>query len=209
NADACGGVAPEGALVVAGERLLVPGGGSVPACYDRHTGKLRYFRLGENGKRGGGSLVSANDHYFFNGGVCFELEAGKFLGPTPGRLALTGRMLYAADGEALRAFDLNTATVTTIETVDRKGKKTKESKWSGEATGAVDADELTALIKAGARLYGGADEEVFAVELPLKECGTPVSWRAKVDGTVASLLAADDKLFAVTRQGRLYCFGEK
>src|SRR5262249_47139387 len=34
-------------------------------------------------------------------------------------------------------------------------------------------------------------------------------WRAKVDGTVASLLAADEKLFAVTREGRLYCFGAR
>lgn len=209
NADAFAGVAPQGALVVSGDRLLVPGGRSVPACFDRHTGKLLYFRLGENGKRGGGSLVSANDHLLFNGGACFELEAGKFNGSTPGRLALTDRMLYAADSEALRAFDLTTATLKTIETVDRKGKKTKESKWSVEQTGAVDADELTALIKAGDRLYGGAEEEVFSVELPLRGRGDPVSWRARVDGTVASLLAADDKLFAVTREGRVYCFGER
>src|SRR5205823_3465268 len=85
----------------------------------------------------------------------------------------------------------------------------KESKWTVKQTGDVEADELTALIKAGEQLYGGAEDEVFAVELPLKGRGAPVSWRAKVDGTVASLLAADDRLFAVTRQGRLYCFGEK
>src|SRR5439155_9024101 len=120
NADAFGGVAPQGALVVSGDRLLVPGGRSVPACFDRHTGKLLYFQLGENGKRGGGSLVSANDRFCFNGGVCFEREAGKFLGATAGRLALADQMLYAAEGEALRAFDLTTATVKTTETVDRK-----------------------------------------------------------------------------------------
>src|SRR5262249_47188140 len=34
-------------------------------------------------------------------------------------------------------------------------------------------------------------------------------WRARVEGTVASLLAADDKLFAVTREGRIYCFGAR
>src|SRR5207248_1976986 len=39
--------------------------------------------------------------------------------------------------------------------------------------------------------------------------GDSVCWRARVDGTVASLVAADEKLFAVTRQGRLYCFGER
>jgi outer membrane protein assembly factor BamB len=209
NADAFAGVAPQGALVVSGDKLLVPGGRSVPACYDRHTGKLLYFRLGENGKRGGGSLVAANERFFFNGDVCFELEDGKFLGAMPGRFALTDWMLSTADSKALRAFDLTTATLQTIETVDRKGKKSKESKWTVEQTGVVKADELTALIQAGDRLYVGAEDEVFAVELPLKGQGNPVSWRANVDGTVASLVAADDRLFAVTRQGQLYCFGEK
>ena len=50
NADSFAGVAPQGALVVRGDKLLVPGGRSVPACYDRHTGKLLYYQLAENAK---------------------------------------------------------------------------------------------------------------------------------------------------------------
>ena len=38
------------ALAVVGDHLLVPGGRSVPACYDRHTGKLLHYRLAENSK---------------------------------------------------------------------------------------------------------------------------------------------------------------
>ena len=53
--DAFAGVAPQGRLVVVGDRLLVPGGRSVPACYDRHTGKLLHFRLADNSKHGGGA----------------------------------------------------------------------------------------------------------------------------------------------------------
>src|SRR5262245_25819193 len=156
NADSFAGVAPQGPLVVAGDRLLVPGGRSVPACFDRRTGKQLYYRLGENGKRGGGSIVSANDNLFLNGGAAFALDDGKFLGLKPGHFVLTDRMLYTTDGASLRAFDLTTATVKTIVTIDRKGKTVKETKWTVEEVGAVEADALTALIRAGDRLYGGA-----------------------------------------------------
>ena len=47
------GVAPQGALVAIGDRLLVPGGRSVPACFDRVTGKCLYYQLSANGKTGG------------------------------------------------------------------------------------------------------------------------------------------------------------
>ena len=35
NADSFAGIAPQGPLVISGDKLLVPGGRSVPACYDR------------------------------------------------------------------------------------------------------------------------------------------------------------------------------
>ncbi|GAH68257.1 unnamed protein product, partial [marine sediment metagenome] len=64
-------------------------------------------------------------------------------------------------------------------------------------------------IKAGSRLYGGKKGLVAAVDIP-KSGGEPkVSWEAKIDGTPSTMLAAGDKLFVVTRQGRIYCFGGK
>ena len=78
NAEAFAGVAPQGHLVIAGDKLLVPGGRSVPACYDRRTGKLLYFRLAENGKRGGGADVAALGDVWFNGGAAFERDSGEF-----------------------------------------------------------------------------------------------------------------------------------
>src|SRR5262249_33331416 len=47
NANAFAAVAPQGPMVVAGDRLLIPGGRSVPACYDRRTGKLLRYQLAE------------------------------------------------------------------------------------------------------------------------------------------------------------------
>src|SRR5262249_35102963 len=48
NADSFAGVAPQGHLVVGGDRLLIPGGRSVPACYDLKTGKLLRYQLAEH-----------------------------------------------------------------------------------------------------------------------------------------------------------------
>ena len=39
------GVAPQGAFAILGARLIVPGGRSVPACFDRNTGALKFFHL--------------------------------------------------------------------------------------------------------------------------------------------------------------------
>ena len=65
NSPAFAGVAPQGALVALADRLLVPGGRSVPACFDRRTGKLLYYHLAEYNKTGG-AFVAADETRFFN-----------------------------------------------------------------------------------------------------------------------------------------------
>ncbi|MCK5108932.1 MAG: PQQ-like beta-propeller repeat protein, partial [Methanosarcinales archaeon] len=60
RAEGFGGIAPQGALTISGDKLLVPGGRSVPACLDKNTGEFEYYRLSSNGKNGG-DFVAAND----------------------------------------------------------------------------------------------------------------------------------------------------
>lgn len=62
-------------------------------------------------------------------------------------------------------------------------------------------------IKAGNRLYAGAEGEIAAVDIP--EPGKPATlcWKQPIAGTPSRMLAADDKLFVVTQDGRLYAFG--
>jgi outer membrane protein assembly factor BamB len=206
QADAFAGVAPQGHFVVAGGRLLIPGGRSVPACYDLPTGKFLRYQLAEHGKRGGGAEVAATDKVFFNGGAAFELTSQKFLANFGERVVLADGVGYAWANGACRAFDLASAAVHEEETVDRKGKTVKTAKWKVPALGTCKTPKAEALIKAGRRLYLGTAGRVLALDLPLKEGAKP-SWEAKVEGTVASLVAADDRLFAVTREGRIYAFG--
>jgi len=65
NAPSFAGVAPQGALVATEKMLLVPGGRSIPAAFDRATGRLLYFPIAEAGKGVGGSVVMANEKEFF------------------------------------------------------------------------------------------------------------------------------------------------
>ncbi len=62
-------------------------------------------------------------------------------------------------------------------------------------------------IKAGGRLFAGSPGLVAAVEIPVEGKSAEVSWRASIKGTPHRMLVAGGKLFVVTLEGELYCFG--
>jgi outer membrane protein assembly factor BamB len=208
NADSFAGVAPQGALVAIGDKLLVPGGRSVPACYDRHTGKLLYYQLAENAKKGGGASVAAVDQLIFNGGSAFELGRETYLGAVGEVFTFADGRLYDYRSRDLRALDLSSSSFKIEETVDRKGAKSKSAKWSIKELSKAEVPAFTTLIKAGQRLYGGAAGRVAAFPLPLGDKKpAKAAWEVEIEGTPASLVAADDMLFATTLEGMVYCFG--
>jgi outer membrane protein assembly factor BamB len=204
--DSFAGVAPQGPLVVLGDRLLIPGGRSVPACYDRHTGKLILYRLGENGKRGGGSEVSAGGEFFFNGGAVFKLDTQRYVGAFGKQVVLTDRVVYTYQAGRCRAFELATLEEKDDEPADRKGKPAGANRWDAREIASCPLADVEVLIKAGSRLYAGGKGHVSAVRLSAAQTSA-VTWSAEVPGTVVRVLAADERLFAVTREGRIYCFG--
>jgi outer membrane protein assembly factor BamB len=206
NADSFAGVAPQGYLVAIGDKLLIPGGRSVPACYDRITGKLLRYQLAENGKKGGGYDVMALGNLFLNGGAVFDLETQKHLAESGKQAVLTDDVLYAYASGALRAFDLKNAGIKEAKTVDRFGTSTKTKRWLAKELASLKLPVVDALIRAGSRLYAGVDNQVLAIDLTAgQEPG--IIWKASVEGEIARLIAADDRLFAVTYEGQVYCFG--
>jgi len=207
QADAFGGVAPQGTLVVVGDKLLVPGGRSVPACYDRHTGRLLHFRLADNSKLGGGSEVVARGNVFLCGAGAFGLPTGDYIGPVGKHAVLTDDVLYSYSGTECQALDLKNATIKMTETFDLKGRKVRRSSWLLKRLGVVPLAGMDALAKVGSRLYAGTAFEVCALDLPLRGRQTKVSWREAIDGHPVHLVAASGRLFVATREGRLYCFG--
>jgi len=194
------GVAPQGAFVASGDRLLIPGGRSVPACFDRKTGKQVYYHLDEFGKSGG-SFVCAAGGVFCNhhrGGLTrmYDLAKGHQLIADFGRYpVLTTEGCYVG-GDAVTAYDFQKL---------RKDPKRwqKARRWQTAVKASGD------LIKAGSRLYAGGDGHITAVQLPTPGQQPTTAWTKKIDGKVERLIAGDGKLFAVMLDGRIMAFGAK
>ncbi|MBL8796452.1 MAG: PQQ-binding-like beta-propeller repeat protein [Planctomycetia bacterium] len=199
HADSFAGVAPQGTLAVAGDLLLVSGGRSVPACFDRRTGKLVHFRLADNGL--GGWDLAARGKVYVNGGALFESATGDRLGQV-GQPALLGDDVLIACGERqCQVFDLKTIAAG----------PPPERRWEWAATRltpsrSVAMPPATALARDGNRLYVGAVDQVFALDLPLTATGE-CSWRAAIEGTPLHIVATNGRLVVSTRQGRIYSFG--
>ena len=205
QADAFAGVAPQGELVVSGSNLLVPSGRSVPGCYDRHTGKLLHFRLADNSKLGGGSEVVADQHVFFNGGGAFDLRTGAYAGKYADRTVIADGLAHVYSGATCTTYDLRRAKPTVEDATDPKKSKTATWKPTLIATTALPV-KTDVLIKTGDRLYGAGEGKVFAITLPRPNKPARVTWQADVADRAVYLAAADGRLFASTREGRLYCF---
>lgn len=208
NTDSFASIAPQGPLVAIGNRLLIPGGRSVPACFDRSTGKLLRYQLAENGKRGGGSEVAAIDDVFFNGGTIFDTNTEKALTEYGKLVALTANRIFAYDAKGYcKVFDFKGRKTQEAETTDTKGKKTKVSRFSMPELAALKVANADTMIKSGSRLYFAGADHITVLNWSEETKKLTLNGKLKVDGNVVRLIAADDRLFAVTREGRIYCFG--
>ncbi|GDY18853.1 hypothetical protein LBMAG56_01980 [Verrucomicrobiota bacterium] len=194
SAPSFGGVAPQGALVATQDILLVPGGRSVPAAFDRKTGEFIHFQHSNVGKGNGGSFVAATDNEYFlhtrvHGTRAFELKTGNMIKLTNSEPVLDGKVWYSA------------ATNKTGRIIQAIGTD-KKVQWEVKADATVD------LIKAGKRLYAAGSNSVAAIELPAGLRRARVAWNAPVRD-VQRLLAANGKLIATTLDGRIVTFGEE
>ncbi len=202
--DAFAGVAPQGALIVAGDYLLVPGGRSVPACYDRRTGQLVYYRLHDNGKIGGPE-VQADGLVFLNGGSAFDVKTGTRLGAVGGLAALGGNVLYSVHGAEARAFDLSGADLAPSTGKKLRNKVRIGSAWLPEPQARVAVPPVTAIVVAEGRLYLGGNGQVLGARLPLGKSKPDV--HANFEGSAAHVQPAGKRLLVSTREGQVYCFG--
>ncbi len=211
GAHAFGGVAPQGYLAVTDTQVLVSGGRTVPAVYDRQTGRFQYFRQATHmiGKGAGGYRVASQGEWFYNHGQMYSLFDGAQLDSLNADV-LTDQAVYQVHDGAIQAYAPE-PDVEEVEVQDRLGRGklreryTNRQLWEAQVEPAIQRLHL----RAGDRLYGvAADGQVVAVDLPASEdAPARVSWQGAVEGTVWEMLAADDRLFVVTTEGQVYCFG--
>ncbi|MBN2270192.1 MAG: PQQ-binding-like beta-propeller repeat protein, partial [Sedimentisphaerales bacterium] len=203
NSDAFGGVAPQGYLAATEERLLIPSR-TTPACYDRRTGEFIYYRLSDRGmgKHVGGYDVCIRKDLFFNNGIMYRLADGEGI--------VTTSVQVVAEDEII-AFDKDGELVGYVprevpESERKKGEPAIKARglWQAEFGPAVEKVH----IQAGARLYGSNSRgAIVAVDIPNKGEKARISWTYQIEGKAWNMLAGDDKLFVVTEEGLLYCFG--
>jgi len=209
SAPSFAGVAPQGALVATKETLVVPGGRSVPAVFDRLTGKQRYFELNAGGKGTGGSFVTANDDFFYvhtrvKGTRQFALHNGVKTAFMPNEPVLAGDTLYSAE------FEGNVAKICAW-------------KQDGTKLWEVPGDGRGDLILAGGVLYlaGGvpyaagpqADSKevkslLAAIRLPTAGTTAETIWSMPIDGQIERLIAGNGKLVAVSLDGKISILGD-
>ena len=196
NSPAFAGVAPQGPMVAVGDRLIIPGGRSVPACFDRLTGKLLYFHLAQYNKTGG-AFVAADEGRFFNHyrdreTDLYDVESGKVVARKTGKYPVLAGDAYYSSGDSIAIRDA------------REPAKPQFT---------LKVDATGDLIRAGSRLYAGGDGQITAVDLAsnpeLKTRGLKTAWVQKVEGKVERLVAANGMLFAVTLDGKLIAFGKE
>ena len=72
---------------------------------------------------------------------------------------------------------------------------------------AVHGDFEARKIIAGSRLYHGVNNTVTVYDVASKTDAPKVVQTIRVPGTIGSLIAGDGRLFIVTTQGRLWCYG--
>ena len=196
SAPSFAGVAPQGALVATEESLIVPGGRSVPAVFERNSGKLRYFEINAGGKGTGGSFVTANDEHFFvhtrrKGTRAFRLQDGVKTAFMPSEPVLLGDLAFSAESDderaVVRAFDANHKVV-----------------WELPVDGRGD------LILAGDRLVAASGDTITIIGLGEdRRSAKVIDTIVADDVSIERLLAADGKLFAVGLDGQLLAFGER
>ena len=191
------GVTVQGHLVADAKHLYVPTGRAVPAVFDRKTGKILFYHLQANGRRGGTS-TTVIDRFIYNGGYAYTTEKGTMrtrLGNGPvARFA--GGILHH-NGSRLQAVQQ-----VRKKTKDRRGKEIvvddHKSLWRLD-----NVPGGTSLIVAGNVAISGGEKAIAIIDLKERK----IVQRLAVDGTAYGLAVGDGRLIVSTDRGTQYCFG--
>ena len=120
--------------------------------------------------------------------------------------------VYGMHAGVFYAYDAARATTSTYEK-ERSGRILHPGRWDAPRLWEVDSGQAgkspsgLALIKAGNRLYSHAQNVLIVAEIGEGQAEPRIAWERELDGTPTTMLAANGKLFVVTEQGNLCCFG--
>ncbi len=207
------GVAPQGYLLVQGDTLLVATGRAVPGAYDRHTGRLLYYKPAAALYHGGSWLTSAGEVYF-NSRNHFTNPSEAFAGEMDPRngdgmfgygfssgdveFTLAGKyrvlaaegVVYSVGNGSLQAFDL-----TQLRAASRPapGSARWNVPWETRVYSmAMAGDTLLLSTRGGITAVAASDGSEL--------------WSTEIAGNVRGLIVADGRIIAATEGGEIISF---
>ena len=213
-------VAPQGYLIASGNVLLVPTGRSVPAAFDRRTGRLLYYKPEKThyhgAAYGGGVWCTAAEDLYFHPNNRFHNPSEAYVGEADPssqdgmivysfasgdqqchirgkyRVLVHGNVVYAAGNGSIDAVDLSA--------VRKKARVSPaDVKWTTPHQARVYC-----LAMAGPTLLTGNRGCIAAFSAA---DGKPV-WRVDLEGDqVRGMAVAGGRLLAATQRGTLRYFG--
>ncbi|PCJ62259.1 MAG: hypothetical protein COA79_04140 [Planctomycetota bacterium] len=216
------GLSPQGYLAAGDKYLIVPGGKSLPAVYDIETGKFLYYYL--NSKKGGYS-VQAGKNFYFTGGYANQInktEKGfsiiNGIYATYGNTLISDKAMYLLHNSIITAYRFKPEFEMKVYKKNRK-KAYLTMPVLGEFT--IPSPKSAVRIKAGNQiiLYERYKKHLYAVKLPNEETllkakagesvkqNLPTIWTIPTGKSPWSVIAADKKVFVVTHEGLLSCYG--
>ena len=222
DASAFTGVAPQGYMALSGDVLLVPTGRSIPAGYDRHTGRLLYYNPGSV-KQDGGSFLTVCKGLYFNPIHPRQIDDEANVGEAQPRSG-DGMAIYSAargvrimavcgrgrDGGASNEYlvlasgdDLYSVSPQGLRRIDLK-RSLQERKMQDAVRWTVTCPRAYSMALAGTKLLVGGADSVLAFDVGTGE----LVWQQAVEGKVRGLAVADGRLLASTGKGVVYCFDQ-
>ncbi len=218
GAPSFGSVVPQGYLAISGDSLIVPGGRSLPAVFDVKTGALKHFAFEH--KVGDFRVIAGPDApFYFVAANRFDLLTGKKLGTTDAAVISGDTLVHAAGKDPVLAASSVRGTPKEVTKRDIFGKTTTTIEYESKSLWKINIDAKLPrqpMLMAGTRVYTGGEDVIASFESkdatnspPANVPPTQPVWKGAIDGTPWSLIAADDKLFVMTENSRLYCFAGK
>ena len=229
-------LSPQGTLLCTEDTLFVPSGRSLPAAFDKHTGKQIHhrthsWRTTAGGVVGGykalladGQIYSSGPHHFLaldqkTGSTGYAWIDGR-------QLAITGDRGIVATGTRIAALDREKHTTATVArqklnleqyslSRKRSSMERKEyDKQNGELTKKIkelsDVGTLWSVDSpADSSLIVAGDVVVAGGEGAVFSYSAKTGeplWQAKIEGEASGLAAAGGRLFVSTTHGKIYAF---
>ena len=202
-------VSPQGYLVYNQQRLYIPGGRAKATCIDIRSGKIVSLNYNSSGKTD--YHVASAGPMLFHGDKVFHTQLARMMPCEGHRPVSDGHTFFAGNATGVVAFNIDRRR--TIKGKDRKGKDVEKDEvpqvWQvAVETGAAKTVPVEVYCQAGPRVFGCRGESVFAVQLGAGDAPPTVAWKAAIEGQPTSMVAADERLFVVTRGGRIYSFAD-